>query len=137
MPILADYRPLYKITQVLLILHLCSRGKKSTLIRLHLISWAMKDVKRRSTLLQSANKNKVQFGIWGVDPSINFALQYSLAEGLIEMSGVSYRLSGAGTTFISKIKASDILEGDFDYLKSIGCRITEKMVLDIVAEWEK
>lgn len=136
MPILADYRPLYKITQVLLILYLCSRGKKSSLIRLHLISWALKEPRRKNILLESANKNKVHFGIWGVDPSVNFSLQYSIAENLIEMSGVSYKLTNKGIKFISQIKKNDVLEGDFDYLKSLGFRVTERMVQDIVEEWE-
>lgn len=136
MPILADYRPLYKITQVLLILFLCSRGKKSSLIRLHLISWAIKDSKRKSILLESANRNKVQFGVWGVDPSVNFSLQYSLAERLIEMSGASYKLTQKGINFISKVGENDVLEGDFNYLKSLGRRITEGMVQSIVEEWE-
>ncbi len=131
MPILADYRPLYKITQVLLILYLCSRGKKSSLI-----SWALKEPRRKNIFIESANKNKVHFGIWGVDPSMNFLLQYSIAENLIEMSGVSYKLTNKGIKFISKIEKNDVLDGDFDYLKSLGFRVTEGMVQDIVEEWE-
>lgn len=136
MPILADYRPLYKITQVLLILYLCSRGKKSSLIRLHLICWALKDSKRKSILLESANNNRVYFGVWGVDPSVNFALQYSLAEGLVTKSGVSHKLTNAGISFISKINENDILDGDFNFLKSLGCRVTESMVQNIVEKWQ-
>ncbi|OQK15443.1 hypothetical protein AU255_18415 [Methyloprofundus sedimenti] len=136
MPILADYRPLYKITQVLLILFLCSRGKKSSLIRIHLISWAIKDSRRKSILLESAKKNKVHFGVWGIDPAVNFALQYSLGEKLVEMSGVSYKLTDKGVNYIKKIGEDDILEGEYSFLKSIGCRITEGMVQSIVEEWE-
>ncbi len=136
MPILAEYRPLYKITQILLILYLCSRGKKSSLIKLHLISWVIKDEKRKSILLESANKHKILFGVWGVDPSVNFALQYSLGEGLVERVGVSYKLSRKGEMFIKKIDEDDVVEGEYQFFKSLGLRVTESMVQDIVEAWE-
>lgn len=135
MPILAEYRPLYKITQVLLILYLCSRGKKSSLIKLHLFSWVMKDDKRKSILLASANKNKILFGVWGVDPSVNYAIQYSLGEGLLERVGVSYKLSKKGESFISEINEGDVISGEYLFLKSLGLRVTEGMVDEIVEAW--
>jgi len=135
MPILAEYRPMYKITQVLLILYLSSRGSKSSLIRLHLISWSMKDERRKTILLESANKQKVHFGVWGVDPSVNFALQYSVAEGLVEMDKTSYKLTSKGIEFIRNIKSNDVLDGDYNFLSSLGNRITENMVKSIIEEW--
>jgi len=136
MPIFAEYRPMFKITQVLLILSLASRGKKSSLIRLHMINWALKDDSRRELLLESANKHEVLFGVWGVDPALNFSLQYALSEELIVRAGLSYKLANKGEHFIKQLSKKNVLEEDYKFLKSLGTRVTEIMVQEIVGAWE-
>lgn len=136
MPIMAEHRPIYKITQLLLVLHLSSRGKKSSLIRLHLFSWALKDERRKMMLLESANQNKILFGVWGVDPAVNISLQYAEAEGLINKSGLSYKLTQYGTEYASKINSELAFKDDYFFLESLDLKITEGMVDNIVGEWE-
>lgn len=87
-------------------------------------------------MLESANNSKVHFGVWGVDPSVNFSLQYSLAENLVELSKSSYKLTKKGSDLINQIKKEDVLDGDYEYLQSLGYKITEKMVQNIVEEWK-
>ncbi len=136
MPLMAEHRPIYKITQILLMLHLSSRGKRSSLIRLHLFSWALKDERRKAMLLESANQNKILFGVWGVDPAVNISLQYAEAEGLIDKSGLSFKLTQYGVKYISKIDSDMVFKDDYLFLESLGLRITEGMVENIVREWE-
>ncbi|MCX8971907.1 hypothetical protein NLN91_22865, partial [Citrobacter portucalensis] len=96
MPIYAGFRPLFKICQILLILDLASRAKSSSLIRLHLFAWILKDDQRKEMLLNIV-KEKLEIPIvWGIEPSVNFALQFAIAEGFIIKSGVSYKLSPKG-----------------------------------------
>jgi hypothetical protein len=135
MPILAEHRPLYKITQLLMVLGLASRGKKSSLIRLHLFSWVLKDPKRKAVLLESVNRSKILFGVWGIDPAVNYSLQYALAEGMVERSGVSYKLTVKGAGFVSKVSENKIFEVESDYLKLLGISVTESMVQSIVEGW--
>ncbi|ECP3875710.1 hypothetical protein FZQ45_25295, partial [Salmonella enterica] len=88
MPIYAGFRPLFKICQILLILDLASRAKSSSLIRLHLFVWILKDDQRKEMLLNIV-KEKLEIPIvWGIEPSVNFALQFAIAEGFIIKSGV-------------------------------------------------
>lgn len=136
MPLLAEHRPIFKITQILLILYLSSRGKKSSLIRLHLFSWSLKDEKRKNTLLESADNNKVLFDVWGVDPAVNISLQFAVAEGLIERVNVSYKLSNRGEEFTKRVIKKITLETDYLFLKTLGTKISEGMVQAIVGEWE-
>ena len=136
MPLMAEHRPIYKITQLLLVLHLSSRGKKSSLIRLHLFSWVLKDEIRKKMLLESANQNKILFGVWGVDPAVNISLQYAEAEGLISKSGLSYKLTQDGTKYVSEIDSEMAFKDDYFFLQSIGSKITEGMVENIIREWE-
>lgn len=136
MPLMAEHRPIYKITQILLVLYLASRGNKSSLIRLHLFSWVLKDEKRKQILLESLKQDKILFGVWGVDPAVNIALQYAEAEGLIEKAGLSYRLTLKGAGYASKIDDGIAFKDDYFFLKSLGIKITEKMVGNIVEEWK-
>lgn len=136
MPILAEYRPMYKISQVLLILYLSSRGKKSSLIRLHLISWVLKDESRKAILIESIKKEKILFGVWGVDPSVNLAIQYAEAERLMIKDGTSYKLTTKGVNFCKCLDSELVFPKDFNFLKSIGASVTEKMVNSIVDGWE-
>lgn len=136
MPIMAEHRPIYKVTQLLLILNLSSRGKKSSLIRLHLFSWVLKDERRKKMLLESANQNQIIFGVWGVDPAVNISLQYAEAEGLISKSGLSYKLTQDGAKYASKIDSEMAFKDDYIFLQTLGSRITEGMVENIIREWE-
>lgn len=136
MPLMPEHRPIYKITQLLLILYLASRGRRSSLIRLHLFSWTLKDEKRKNILMESANHNKILFGVWGIDPAVNISLQYAEVEGLIEKVGLSYKLSQRGVEFISKVDSDMAFKDDYFFLKSLGSKITEGMVDNIVGEWE-
>jgi hypothetical protein len=67
MPVIPEYRPMYKICQILLILKLSSSGKKSSLIRFHLFNWALKDEKRKQMLINSSVNKELPFGVWGID----------------------------------------------------------------------
>lgn len=136
MPIMAEHRPIYKITQLLLVLYLSSRGKKSSLIRLHLFSWVLKDDIRKKMLLESANQNQILFGVWGVDPAVNISLQYAEAEGLISKSGLSYKLTQDGAKYVSEIDSEMAFKDDYFFLQLIGSKITEGMVENIIREWE-
>ena len=52
MAIAAELRPDWKIAALLLILHLSSRGGKSSLRRLHILNWALRSVKNRAEFEQ-------------------------------------------------------------------------------------
>lgn len=136
MPLMAEHRPVYKITQLLLILYLSSRGNKSSLIRLHLFSWVLKDDQRKRMLLESSSDGQMLFSVWGVDPAVNISLQYAEAEGLINKSGASYKLTEVGMKYIEGIDEGLAFKGDYCFLKSLGKKITEGMVENIVKGWE-
>lgn len=37
-----DYRPMFKVAQIVMILGYCCRSNRSSLLKLHLFSWALK-----------------------------------------------------------------------------------------------
>ena len=136
MPVIPEHRPMYKICQILLVLKLCSIGRKSTLIRLHLFNWALKDEIRIRILISSAETKELSFGVWGIDPTLNMALNYATAEGLIKKVNTGYELVEKGSEFLSKFKIIELFEDESKTLKKIGKKITEKMIKDVAQRWK-
>lgn len=136
-PVLAEHRPLYKISQILLILHLASLGGKSKLTRLHLFNWALK-TPERSELLKVAAKTKVlRITAWGFDPAFAIALRYAIAEKLVREMSTGYKLTDQGTIFAKQIaKEQDIFITEKVVLTAIGKNITEAMVDKVAKGWE-
>ena len=50
------------------------------MVRLQLFNWVLKDKKRRVMLKTSVESNNIDISVWGLDPTLNIALQFALAE---------------------------------------------------------
>lgn len=135
MPLIADYRPIYKIFQILSILQYSSRGGKSSLIRLHLINWVLKSEERKERLAELETDNNIPFKVWGIDPALNFALQLSAAQKLTIQKLDSYIITPEGKKLLSQAKDQGHDLRDTDYLERLGKKITERMVTEIVEKW--
>jgi hypothetical protein len=135
--VLPEHRPLYKISQVLLILHLASREGKSTLPRLHLFNWALKSSARHKLLESAAEQKSLSVPAWGFDPALAIAVRFAIAEGLIQENKTGYEITETGLIFVQKIIENEsILVSEKSLIEKIGKRITEKMV-DVTARgWE-
>lgn len=133
---LPEHRPLYKIAQVTLILHLGSRGAKSSLPRLHLFNWAFKLPERAARLSQDARLKSLTVSAWGFDPALAIALRYARAERLVSTTTGGYALEELGVLFAKSVLAEvDALVVEKELLKSVGKNITEGMVESVAKEW--
>ena len=135
MPIFAEYRPLYKISHILLILYLCSRGGKSSLIKLQLFNWVIKDKSRNRFLLEAADAGVLNVNVWGLDPTVNSAIQFGMAEKLLETSSNGVTITSIGKEYIKDIIENNVIEADVNFLTRIGKKITETMVSDVSDTW--
>ena len=136
-PVLAEHRPLYKICQVLLVLHIASRGARSKLPRLHLFNWALRSPERIELLTKASKEKKLRVRAWGFDPALAIAVRFAIAEGLIHEASTAYELTDRGTMLVKDIlKNPDIFSSDKKALVAIGKGITEGMVDDVAKGWE-
>lgn len=137
-PVLAEHRPMYKLGQVLLVLHLGSAGGKSSLPRLHLFNWALKDAKRRAALLEAATTRRLNVAAWGFDPALAFAIRYGLAERLVEETTTGYRITEDGDA-LARDMANDeeVFRTEKEFLRGVRTRITQTMVDEVARGWEK
>lgn len=136
-PVLVEHRPLYKITQLLLVLQLSSRGGKSTLPRLHLFNWALKRTDRIQKLVDAAKAKVLHMTAWGFDPALAIAIRFAVAENLVEAISTGYQLTEKGRTFITEVlRDADAFAPERKLLTQIGKDITEGMVETVAKGWE-
>lgn len=136
-PVLVEHRPLYKICQVLLVLHVSSRGGKSTLPRLHLFNWALKRTDRIQKLVDAAKAKVLHITAWGFDPALAIAIRFALAEGLLQTTSTGYQIADKGRAFIEAVlKDADAFPTERALLNEIGKDITEAMVDTVAKGWE-
>lgn len=134
-PLYAEYRPLYVIARILLVLYLASRATKSSIARLHLFHWALRDKGRWESLRRAAGGNVLSVNTWGMDPALNQALTYAVGEDLLEQQGQSYRLTSSGRDLAKRIVDEEILAQEAAFLKALGSRVTERLVTQIMDRW--
>src|ERR1044072_8165387 len=96
-PIPTDYRPLYKIGHIVLILAMACRGNKASIMKIHFLSWAIKSVQNVAVVQSWINNNfRNDFHIWGISPTVNRALEYAIWDGFIENIGGHIKLTERG-----------------------------------------
>lgn len=136
-PVMAEHRPLYKICQILLVLHLASRGGKSSLLRLHLFNWALKRSDRGQLLKMASDTKVLNVTAWGFDPALAIALRYAIAEKLIRTISTGYELTDTGKLLAVDVAKDQVVFGrDKTLLLSVGKNITEAMVDSVAKGWE-
>ena len=136
-PVLVEHRPLYKITQLLLVLLVSSRGGTSTLPRLHLFNWALKSTERIQKLVEAAKSKSLNMTAWGFDPALAIAIGFAVAENLIEPTSTGYQMTEKGSSFIKEaLKEASAFASERKLLAEIGKGITEAMVEKVAKGWE-
>jgi hypothetical protein len=139
-PIPADYRPMYKIGLLVMILRLCCRAETSNLLKLHLFSWALTSEKNLLTLQEYVTSNfQTELSVWGIDPALNRALQLAVAENICEIvNGKNYKLTEKGFRFFEMIdNENDLFDTEKRFLKFIGkSKITDSRINSMSNQWK-
>jgi len=134
----ADYRPLYKIGHVVLVLFLACRSNKASLMKLHFLCWAIKS-QRNLLQVQQWLKNdfRSDFHIWGVEPTVNRALIYAVAEGFVSLNDGGYSLTAHGITLYKLMKKDkELFKEEKAFLENIGKNgISEQRIKDLSSKF--
>jgi len=127
----AEYRPMYQIAILALVLKYCCRGYTSSLQKLHLFSWCLSSKKNMAALkILIENNYETQIPHWTVDPVVNRALSLAIADGICEFSSnKKYKLTSIGMKLVNKIDMDCNLFGDEKiYLNHIGKSLTDDII---------
>jgi hypothetical protein len=138
-PLPAEYRPLYKIALIVMILKYCCRGETSSLLKLHLLSWTLASGKNMKEVRDYITSNfKTNFSVWGIEPALNRALQLAVAENICEIiNGKNYKLTEKGGKFFEMIKADNALfDNEKAFLSVVGKNtFTDNRLASMTHQW--
>lgn len=127
-----DLRPLWRISILILMLHLASRGGRASLSKLHVLNWAVRSNENRKRLMDVINKMRDPGIIYvRIDPSLNRAMDFACGEGLTEyITGSRIRLTPRGSIVAKKILENEkLFVNEVCFLKEISKNsLTERLI---------
>ncbi len=137
-PLYPSYRPMYKVSLILLILSINGYAGKATLLKLHLFSWALKSTKNLDALKDFVVTNyRKDLKFFGIELTLNRALNLAIAEKLISFQDNKYFLLEKGGDFAKYlIQAPELFIYEKQILKLIGKKITDEKMDNLLKHWK-
>lgn len=131
-----NYRISYKVAQVCLILNICGRGDVCSLIKLHMISFALFSNENMEMLIKFANDNGIA-PLVRFDPAVNKALTFAKAYGLVEQQASGkFKLTAQGKRFAMLIQqVGDLMVSEIGSLNRLSKKLIEGKVDDLIKVW--
>lgn len=133
-----NYRILYKVTQLMLIIFYCCGNRKGcSLEKMHIISNAINDKGELDKLLLFVEEKSNNLIIIRFDPVINRAIEYALAEELIlrQANGL-FKLSIKGKSCINEVNKDDTLfMREKEVMRNISLSLTEEKIKNLMLDW--
>lgn len=132
-PLLPQYRVIWGLSILVLILEIGSTRKSSSIKRLHLLNWAIKSNENRqimSKLIEDRSSIVSEFIKY--DPGFTRAIEYAIADNLVEMKNNKTNkpicLIEKGTKLAKEIIATkNCLEEEKTFLRQRGKLITNEL----------
>ena len=133
-----DLRPLWRISILILILHLTSRGARASLSKIHVLNWAVRSDENRDKLLTTIQGKLAPDIIFiRVDPALNRAIDLACGENLVKhIAGDRVQLTARGIKIANQLlEQDDLFLKEVDFLKEIGkTSLTESLVSRLFKE---
>lgn len=133
-PISPELRPMYRISQIILVLYLSSTKQTASLLKLQLFNWGLLNEERYKRLLNL--KESVSFPIIRFDPFLNRALNYAVAMEVLtfnEKTG-KFTLTEKGEVIAQRIIKDNIFEEEIKFLKQIKKSLSDAFILQLFKE---
>lgn len=131
-PIKADLRVTRKISLILLILKLNSKGSKASLAKIHFFLWVLSDKDNMVKLENLENIKSLKYGLWIPNNIYNLrAIQIAFHCSLIEQTTNGFKLSDIGDNYVMDLINSNLMKNEIDFMKKFKKTITEKMIKEI------
>ena len=116
------------LAMVVLVLDNCCRGGKSSLERLHVLNWAVRNKENREVFLKLLNgERRFDSVIVRYEPSLNKAIDYAVGEELVVLNNKGrIILVGKGKQFAEQIEADEgCMREEKDFFRLVGKQLTE------------
>ncbi len=131
-----NYRISYKVSQLCLIMYICGWGTSCSLIKLHMISFALLSRKNMDNLIDFSSKANESV-IVRFDPAVNRALTYAIAYGFITQQPTgNYKLTVQGKNLAERIKLSgNLMVTEIMELTDLSKKLTESRIKELIEIW--
>ena len=132
-PLSPQYRVIWGLSTLVLILEIGSKGQISPVTRLHLLNWAIRSDENRERMSQLIeNRSSLVAEFIKYDPGFTRAIEYAIADGLVEMknnvTNKPISLTAKGKKLAKEIIATnDCLEKEKKFLKQKGKLVTAEL----------
>ncbi len=128
-PLPANLRPVYRIVIILLILKVSCRATTASLLKIQFFNWVIKNSSLQELIKDNLPHQSVfTLALIHLDPMVNLALKYAVAEDLISVTSNSkYTLTIKGDEIATNVLSSDqsLLSNERAILTKIGQRVSE------------
>lgn len=133
-----NYRISYKVSQLCLIIYICGWGMSCSLIKLHMISFALLSRNNMKNLIEFSDKINESVVV-RFDPAVNRALTYAVAYGFVmQQQNGNYKLTDQGKKFAERIKlAGDLMVTEIIELTELSKRLTESRIKELTEIWRE
>jgi hypothetical protein len=131
-----NYRISYKVSQLCLIMRICGWGDVCSLIKLHMISFALISRSNMTKLIEFADGTGIA-PIVRFDPAVNRALTFAIAYGFVEQQRTgNYKLTERGRRLADQIKlVDDLMATEISDLNTLAKKLTETKVKELIEMW--
>ena len=133
-----EYRPMYQISLAIMVLHYCCKNNAATLLKLHLFSWCLYSEDNMNIMKEFINnKYRTQTPYWCIDPTLNRALQYGVADNIFETETktdqiIRYKLTDKGKILAKKIEDdTELLVNEKEFLSKIGFKLKDTKIIEL------
>lgn len=136
-PVPGDLRPIWRVVVVILMLYMASRGIKSSIGRLHVLNWAIRNSRNQRSLLKTLESiNNQHSELVRIEPSLNRAVDYAHGEGLVErVRGDRIGLTDRGIRAAQLVLKNDgVLSEEKQFLTVLGKKLTEQRVRKLLRQ---
>ncbi|PIC84945.1 hypothetical protein CSV72_16190 [Sporosarcina sp. P20a] len=133
-PIPPEMRPIYRISQIILILHLSSTKQTASLLKLQLFNWGLQNEDRYERLLKL--KETSYFPIISFDPFLNRALNFGVTMGVFLFNDKTgkFSLTEKGEVLAHSIIKEDVFLEEKKFLKTIKKSLSDTYILKLFKE---
>lgn len=131
-----NYRLMYKLAQLVLIMGLCCGNKGCSMQKLQMISMSLTSKQEMDHLL-SFVKGSLHYPLIRFDPSVNRAVLFALSEKITirQVNGL-FRLTPKGRAFLNEVvEDNQLLIAEKEYVRQISTKLTEDKIEGIMADW--
>jgi hypothetical protein len=131
----SSYRFFYQISIFLLILEFCCpKNKGASTFKLQLLAWALRDDEGCKSLMEvtKLKQFKDNFKFWALDPALNRAIAFALADGFLAIENDKIISSPKGDALLLYILGADVFIDEKEILKKFGKSVSENFISTVL-----